>query len=231
MRVTWLTMSRHFPASRISVSVKRTFTANGWPPERPFTVVMPCTMAASPNTRAFIEWFLPFQYPSGRAPCCVDRRGADPVPEHDSTGELIYLIAEYLRLSGDTAAACVWCPATERGATFLDSLRHERKTPLYRAADSLIFYGLLPPSISHEGYSAKPVHSYWDDLFALRGFKDAAWLARALGHAEAAARWDSVAAEFRRDFFASIALVRTRSAVAYIPGSADLAESNNTTMV
>ena len=180
------------------------------------------------EVRAFIEWFLPFQYPSGRAPCCVDRRGADPVPEHDSTGELIYLIAEYLRLSGDTAAARAWWPAAERGATFLDSLRHERKTPLYRAADSLIFYGLLPPSISHEGYSAKPVHSYWDDLFALRGFKDAAWLARALGHAEAAARWDSVAAEFRRDFFASIALVRTRSAVAYIPGSADLADFDAT---
>ena len=33
------------------------------------------------------------------------------------------------------------------------------------------FYGILPPSISHEGYSAKPMHSYWDDFFALRGFQ------------------------------------------------------------
>jgi hypothetical protein len=180
------------------------------------------------EVRAFIEWFLPFQYPSGRAPCCVDRRGADPVPEHDSTGELIYLIAEYVRLSGDTAAARAWWPAAERGAAFLDSLRHERMTPLYRGADSLIFYGLLPPSISHEGYSAKPVHSYWDDFFALRGFKDAAWLARALGHAESAVRWDSVAAEFRRDFFASIALVRARGDLAYLPGSADLADFDAT---
>ncbi len=180
------------------------------------------------EVRDFIEWFLPFQYPSGRAPCCVDRRGADPVPEHDSTGELIYLVAEYVRLSGDTAAARAWWPAVERGAAFLDSLRHERMTPLYRSADSLIFYGLLPPSISHEGYSAKPVHSYWDDFFALRGFKDAAWLARSFGRTEAAVRWDSVAAGFRRDFYASIALVRSRSGVSYIPGSADLADFDAT---
>jgi len=31
-----------------------------------------------------------------------------------------------------------------------------------------------------EGYSAKPMHSYWDDFFALRGFKDAAFIAKEL---------------------------------------------------
>ena len=33
--------------------------------------------------------------------------------------------------------------------------------------------GLVTESISHEGYSAKPVHSYWDDFWALRGLDDA----------------------------------------------------------
>ena len=83
-------------------------------------------------------------------------------------------------MSGDTAAARKYWPAVERGARFLDSLRHERMTEVYRAPDSLIFYGLLPPSISHEGYSAKPVHSYWDDFLALRGLKDATELAHAV---------------------------------------------------
>ena len=41
--------------------------------------------------------------------------------------------------------------------------------------------GLLPISVSHEGYLAQPVHSYWDDFWALRGFRDAAHLARAAG--------------------------------------------------
>jgi hypothetical protein len=27
-----------------------------------------------------------------------------------------------------------------------------------------LFYGLLPASISHEGYSAKPMHSHWDNF-------------------------------------------------------------------
>jgi hypothetical protein len=180
------------------------------------------------EVRQFIDWFVPYQYPSGRAPCCVDRSGAGPVPEHDSTGELIYLIAEYVRMSGDTAAARTYWPAVERGARFLDSLRHERMTEVYRAPDSLIFYGLLPPSISHEGYSARPVHSYWDDLFALLGFKDAAFLARTLGLSDAAARWSRTADEFRRHLLASIELVRRRNALAYIPGSADLADFDAT---
>jgi hypothetical protein len=180
------------------------------------------------EVRDFIDWFVPYQYPSGRAPCCVDRSGAGPVPEHDSTGELIYLIAEYVRLTGDTAAARSHWAAVERGARFLDSLRHERLTDVYRAPDSLIFYGLLPPSISHEGYSAKPVHSYWDDFFALLGFKDAAWLASTIGREADAERWSRVAAEFRRDFLASIALVRRRSGLGWIPGSADLADFDAT---
>ena len=178
--------------------------------------------------RQFIDWFVPFQYPSGRAPCCVDRSGAGPVPEHDSTGELIYLIAEYVRMSGDTAAARKYWPAVERGARFLDSLRHERMTEVYRTSDSLIYYGLLPPSISHEGYSAKPVHSYWDDFFALLGFKDAAWLAKSLGHSDAAAHWRRTADEFRKDFVASIELVRRRNGISFIPGSADLADFDAT---
>ena len=43
--------------------------------------------------RQFIEWFAPRQYGSGKVPCCVDARGADPVPEHDSNGELVFLLA------------------------------------------------------------------------------------------------------------------------------------------
>ena len=42
------------------------------------------------------------------------------------------------------------------------------------------FYGLMPASISHEGYSAKPMHSYWDDFWALAGYEAAIRIARAL---------------------------------------------------
>ena len=53
--------------------------------------------------RDYIAWYAAHQYPSGKVPCCVDARGADPVPEHDSNGEFIYLVMEYWRHTGDRA--------------------------------------------------------------------------------------------------------------------------------
>ncbi len=202
--------------------------ARSWIRDGALTSTALLRLGRGAEVREFIEWFAPFQYPSGRAPCCVDARGADPVPEHDSSGEFIYLIAEYVRLTGDSALGRRYWPAARRAAVFLDSLRHERTTAQYRSGADQVYFGLLPPSISHEGYSAQPVHSYWDDFFALRGFKDAAWLARAAGEKAEAAKWDSVAAGFRRDFLASIALVQARRNVPYIPGSADLADLDPT---
>ncbi len=202
--------------------------ARSWIRDGALTSTALLRLGRGAEVREFIEWFAPFQYPSGRAPCCVDARGADPVPEHDSSGEFIYLIAEYVRTTGDTAFARKLWPAARRAAVFLDSLRHERLTGQYRSGAEQVYRGLLPPSISHEGYSAQPVHSYWDDFFALRGFKDAAWIARAIGDRDDAARWQAIAGDFRRDFFASIALVRERRSVPYIPGSADLADLDPT---
>src|SRR5207342_397510 len=133
--------------------------------------------------REFIEWFAPYQYGDGKVPCCVDWRGSDPVPEHDSHGEFIYLVAEYLRITGDRALAERMWPHVKAAAGYLDLLRAQRRTAEWRTPENAPYFGLLPPSISHEGYSAKPMHSYWDDLFALRGSKDAVSLARPLGHA------------------------------------------------
>jgi hypothetical protein len=202
--------------------------ARSWIRDGALTSTALLRLGRSAEVREFIEWFAPFQYPSGRAPCCVDAQGAGPVPEHDSSGEFIYLIAEYVRMTEDSAFARRLQPRAERAALFLDSLRHERLTERYRSGTEQIFYGLLPPSISHEGYSAQPVHSYWDDLFALRGFKDAAWLAAVSGQAERARRWTAVADSFRTDLLASIALVQGRRGVSYIPGSADLADFDAT---
>ncbi len=138
--------------------------------------------------REFLLWFASHQYPDGKVPCCIDHRGADPVPEHDSHGELIYLAAEYVRYTGDLATAREVWPALELAAAYIDTLRGERRTLDYTEPGMEHFYGLLPPSISHEGYSAKPMHSYWDDFWAYRGLKDAAFLAEELGESSAAAR-------------------------------------------
>jgi hypothetical protein len=178
--------------------------------------------------REFIEWYAPYQYTSGKVPCVVDSRGADPTPEHDSSGEFVYLVAEYLRLSGDRALAERMWPRVRAAASYLDSLRQERRGPAWRSAENRVFYGLLPPSISHEGYSAKPMHSYWDDLWALRGFRDAAFLAGELGFEGDRHRLGAIGDEFGRELAASVEEALRRHRIDYVPGCADLGDFDAT---
>ena len=177
--------------------------------------------------REFLEWYAGFQYGNGKIPCCVDSRGADPVPEHDSHGEFIYLAAEYWRHTHDRAVAERMWPPVARAAAYLDTLRRQRLTPEFQLGDKRAFYGILPPSISHEGYSAKPMHSYWDDFFALRGLKDAVELAHALGRPEEASLV-VLRDEFRRDLYASIQLAMSQHRIDFIPGAADLGDFDAT---
>jgi hypothetical protein len=171
--------------------------------------------------RDFAAWFASFQYPDGKVPCCVDARGADPVPEHDSHGELIHLIAEVVRFTGDDDFAYQMWPKVAAAARHIDALRAQRTTDEYRTPEKSIFYGLLPESISHEGYSDRPVHSYWDDFWAARGLADAAWLAARLGFTEEASEFAASRDRFRTDLHASIRAVIERRGLDYLPASAD----------
>jgi len=169
--------------------------------------------------KRFAEWFAPYQYPDGKVPCCVDRRGADPVPENDSHGELIYLVAEIERLTHDAGLVRRLWPHVDAAARYLGELSRQNHGP---------FEGLVTESISHEGYSAKPVHSYWDDLFALRGLDDAAYLAGIL-HLDARQReLAGQAAVFRRNFAASIRRTIAEHHLDFIPGSAELGDFDAT---
>src|SRR5690606_4449253 len=135
--------------------------------------------------RQYLEWYAPYQFDSGMVPCCVDARGSDPVPETDSPGELIQAIAEDWRRTGDGAVLQRMWPHVQGAWRYMEKLRLDERTEENHARNPG-FYGMMPASISHEGYSAKPVHSYWDDFWALRGYKDAADLAAALGLEEEA---------------------------------------------
>ena len=179
------------------------------------------------DVKDFIDWFAQYQYDNGKVPCCVDEHGATPVPENDSHGEFIYLIAEYYRHTGDKAELEKMWPHVVKAVAYMDSLRHERMTEQYAAAANRAFYGLLPQSISHEGYSAKPVHSYWDDFFALRGFKDAAFMAKELGKPEAD-DYARIRNSFRSNLLESIRQVVITRKIDYIPGSVELADFDPT---
>ncbi|HUQ48902.1 MAG TPA: discoidin domain-containing protein, partial [Gemmatimonadaceae bacterium] len=179
------------------------------------------------EVRDYINWYSKFQFDNGKIPCCVDSRGADPVPENDSQGEFIYLVAEYYRTTRDKDLLEKMWPHVQRTVAFMDSLRHSRMTDEYKTGDKRVFYGLMPQSISHEGYSAKPMHSYWDDFFALRGYKDAAEIAVVLNKPEAK-QYAAARDEFRKDFYASIQLSMKQHNIDYIPGAAELGDFDAT---
>jgi hypothetical protein len=180
------------------------------------------------EVRSFLAWYAPLQLPDGRVPCCVDRRGADPVPEHDSNGELIYAIAEYYRFTHDVGFVHAMWPVITRAVDWIAAARATRTTDAYKEPGRRIFYGLLPESISHEGYSSHPVHSYWDDYFALRGLADAAELARVVGDDARAASIAELRDAFRTDLVASIQRVMESRAIDYLPASAELADFDPT---
>jgi hypothetical protein len=179
------------------------------------------------DVKDFIDWYAPYQYDNGKVPCCVDEHGATPVPENDSHGEFIYLVAEYYRHTGDKAELEKMWPHVAKAVAYMDSLRHERMTSQYTVGANKPFYGLLPQSISHEGYSAKPMHSYWDDFFALRGFKDAAFIAKELGKPEAT-QFAAMRNSFRANMFESIRQVVIARRIDFIPGSVELADFDPT---
>jgi hypothetical protein len=177
-------------------------------------------LGLSDVVREYINWYVQYQYADGKVPCCVDSRGADPVPENDSHGELIYLIAEYFRHTKDRALVeRVW-PHVVGAVNYMDKLRRTQTTPE--------FFGLLPESISHEGYSAKPMHSYWDDFFAAKGLADAVYLAEALGREEEKKRFMTIRVEFERDLLASIDRSMRMHKIDYIPGSVELGDYDPT---
>jgi hypothetical protein len=175
--------------------------------------------------KRFIEWYAPHQYADGKVPCCVDRRGADPVPENDSHGQLIYLIAEYFRYTGDTAVVCATWKHVAAAVAYMDSLRHSRRTEEYRGTG---FWGMMPQSISHEGYSAKPMHYYWDDFFALKGFKDATWLAGQLRDSANARNWAVMRDEFNADLLRSFRWTMEKHGIDYLAGSVELGDFDAT---
>jgi hypothetical protein len=111
---------------------------------------------------------------------------------------------------------------------YQDTLRAQRLTAEWKRPENAPYYGLMPPSISHEGYAAKPMHSYWDDLFALRGYKDGVWLAQQLGHRDDAKAMAKSRDEFARDFSKAVVAAMKAHKIDYIPGCSDLGDFDAT---
>ena len=174
--------------------------------------------------RDYVRWYARHQAADGTVPCCVDRNGPDWLAEYDSQGELIYTVMEYVRFTGDRAFLAEMWPAVTRSVDRIEALRSQRLTAEFQSPEKRACYGLLPESVSHEGYLAHPVHAYWDDFWALRGLKDAATMAKVLADGSQAARLIALRDSFRETLHASIMATMTDRGLDYIPASVELAD-------
>ena len=182
------------------------------------------------EVRQFIDWYSAFQFPGGKVPCMVDDRGGDGVPEHDSHGQLIHAIAQYFRFTADTAWLRGKWDNVRAAVRYISYLHSLRKTDHYRTgnADLRACYGLVPESISHEGYWGHPRHSYWDDFFVLLGLKDAVSIAEILGETSVADEFRRERDDTRKDLLASLDLTMKIRGIDYIPGCVELGDFDAT---
>jgi hypothetical protein len=171
-------------------------------------------MGRAAAVRDFLHWYVPFQRDDGFVPCCVDREGVDWLVEHDSHGEWLALIADYFSFTADQDSVRELWPSIDKAAGFIER--------------ALQGDGLMPISVSHEGYLAQPVHSYWDDFWTMRGLHDAAALARSVGDTAAAQRWTDLAERLSTTVFASIERTRAQRQLDFIPGSIEWADFDPT---
>jgi hypothetical protein len=171
-------------------------------------------MGHTEEVREYIRWYAPHQRADGFVPCCIDNEGVDWLVEHDSHGQLLALIADYHRFtSDDQLVEDVW-PFVVNAVGCIERLLGED--------------GLLPISVSHEGYLAQPVHSYWDDFWALRGLRDAGHLAHAIGRQDCAMQWQTLTKRLDSALFASIEATRSQRKLDFIPGSIEWADFDPT---
>jgi len=169
------------------------------------------------TAREFVDWFAPHIFKNGKVPCCVDAHGADPVAENDSHGEYLFAVATVWRASHDVAWLAKHWPQVQVVVAYMDQLRATTlgtETPAHAR-------GLMPPSISHEGYSDKAAYSFWDDYWALRGYKDAVEMAAALGHADEAGRYAQSRDAFATDLAAAVRNTAARFNLKTLSGAAD----------
>jgi hypothetical protein len=183
-----------------------------------------------PEVKDFIDWYSDHLFDNGKVPCVVDFRGPDPVPENDSHGEFIYLIREYFNFTKDTAFLRSQNKNVLKVVEFIESLIAERSTDHYKYGNDSVraHYGLVPESISHEGYSAKPMHSYWDNFFTMKGLKDAAEIQKILGKTADYERIGKIRDTFHENLYNSLDLAMKFKGIDYIPGCVELGDFDAT---
>jgi hypothetical protein len=219
--VAWILANRDGPRIQPGARSYR----RSWIRDGALTATAIAELGYAEEARAFVRWYAPYQLDDGFVPCAVDHKGIDRAIEHDSHGQLVFAVAEIARLAGDPAFLAELWPRALAAVDVLDRLRATQCSDELRGDAR---FGMLPLSISHEGYASHPVHAYWDAAFALRAFADAARAAAELGDREQSERCAALHAAMAADFATSVRRAMAEHGIDVVPGSAELGDFDPT---
>lgn len=211
---------------------------HAWTRDGALTGMAMLRMGQPELAKKYIEAYSPFVADSGWAPHMILEEGK-PVTfnsnpnsgegqEYDSQGEYVFIVRQYFDYTDDEALLRAVYPKVAKALRFAKELRQRRMTDEYKNNPAKQdYYGILPESNSHEGYYPAK-HSYWDDFWVLKGFKDGAYLAQKLGETNDVVWMQAEEKDFRKCLYESITRVMKRGGLNVIPGCVELADTDPT---
>jgi hypothetical protein len=172
--------------------------------------------------------YVPFIFFEGGTPVGFNPDKTGEGQEYDAQGEFVFAVRQYVDFTHDYDYLKEAYPKVIKSLEFSRNLRRERMTSEYKNnPDKKAYYGVIPLSNSHEGYYPAK-HSYWDDFWVLRGFKDGLYLAQLMNDSENAVWIEAEIEDFRKDLYASINEVIKINNINYIPGCVEFGDFDAT---
>ncbi len=177
-------------------------------------------LGAARDNQATLEAMLATQRVDGSFPAVTDAAGPRDVDEWDAPGQSIVSVVNHYRFTGDRSWLERAYSKLSRAAWFIDALRGRTlgEGPETRS--------LLPPNVSAEDIGAANWHHYWDDLWAIAGYREAAFAGSELGRTEDAAAFARRADDLQVTLLRSVDLVSMRTGLNFVPNGPEDVQSS-----
>jgi hypothetical protein len=165
----------------------------------------------SVDNQATLQALVATQRDDGSFPAITDASGPRAAVEWDAEGEAIAALVAHYRFTHDRAWLERVYPNIAHAARFQDALRGQTlsEDPETRS--------LLPANVSAEDLGSADWHHYWDDLWAVAGYREAAFAAGELGVASDADDFGARAVDLQSTLLSSVTSVQAQSAIGFIP--------------
>jgi len=201
-----------------------------WCRDSAYQIAAMLRMGLNEEARAAAEVYVKIQLPDGEFPSIVsgDYRPGGP-HEWDAQGQGIYSLVQVYRFTRDRAWLQRVYPALRKACEFLEGVRLANMTEEVRQKPPPLNYafGILTPSVSAEDLGPGDWHHYWDDFWAVLGWRDAEYAARELG-LEDDARWMRTSGdELLASTMESIRQVMAHYGIDYIPNGPEDKDSSS----